>query len=104
MRFFGPGGPYYQEPSLWWLHALFSFLIVVALVVGVVFIVRLLLTRPTWWRGHPPRHPALDELDLRYARGEVSREEYLQRRADLLGAGGPQPPFPPSGPGPGTAA
>jgi len=27
---------------------------------------------------------ALDLLDEAYARGEISREEYLQRRADLL--------------------
>lgn len=32
--------------------------------------------------------PALAELDLRYARGEISREEYMQRRADIKG----QPP------------
>lgn len=32
-----------------------------------------------------PHHPdpALDELRLRYARGEIGREEYLQRRIDL---------------------
>src|SRR5256885_7128958 len=33
---------------------------------------------------------ALAELDLRYARGEVGRDEYLQRRADL--SGNPAPP------------
>ena len=33
----------------------------------------------------PPATPnrALEELDLRYARGEIDRDEYLQRRADL---------------------
>jgi hypothetical protein len=42
------------------------------------------------------------ELDLRYARGEVDRVEYLQRRADLLGqtpsdgGGIPPGPAPPS--------
>ncbi len=40
------------------------------------------------WRrfasGTPPgTRRALDELDLRYARGEIGRDEYLQRRADL---------------------
>ena len=33
---------------------------------------------------------ALAELELRYARGEVNRDEYLQRRADL--GGGTPPP------------
>lgn len=28
--------------------------------------------------------PALSELDLRYARGEIEREEYLRRRSDIL--------------------
>jgi len=34
---------------------------------------------------------ALTELDLRYARGEVDRDEYLQRRADLGGSAAPAP-------------
>ena len=29
--------------------------------------------------------PALSELDLRYARGEIEREDYLRRRSDILG-------------------
>jgi uncharacterized membrane protein len=33
---------------------------------------------------------ALGELELRYARGEIGRDEYFQRRADL--GGGPAPP------------
>lgn len=33
--------------------------------------------------GGPRARRALEELDLRYARGEEQREEYLQRRADL---------------------
>lgn len=35
----------------------------------------------------PPQRmstPALSELDLRYARGEIEREEYLRRRSDIL--------------------
>jgi putative membrane protein len=89
-----------------WQHGLFIFLVVLALVVGTVFIVRMLLARPhLLTRPTPPAppSPALAELDLRYARGEVSREEYLQRRADLLGYGhgaGPSgaPPIPPGPP------
>ena len=33
--------------------------------------------------GSPGRGGPLDELDSSYARGEVAREEYLQRRTDL---------------------
>ncbi len=35
-------------------------------------------------RGNPsPRPSAKEELDLRYARGELDREKYLQLREDL---------------------
>lgn len=101
MRF---GRPYYGGgPS--WVHWLFVFLIVVAIVAGIWLIVRMWMTRPagTGWRPGggppPPPNPALTELDLRYARGEIGREEFLQRRADLLGHV-PPPPGPPGAPPP----
>ncbi|WP_242847170.1 SHOCT domain-containing protein [Desulfosporosinus acididurans] len=39
-----------------------------------------------WFGGHPAhtRNP-LDILDERYARGEISREEYFERKAGLSG-------------------
>jgi putative membrane protein len=85
-----------------WQRGLFALLIVIAVVGAAVLLVRMwLAARPTHplgrFGGPPPHNPALAELDLRYARGEVSREEYLQRRADLLGHIAPPP-------GPGSAA
>jgi putative membrane protein len=80
-----------------WVHDLFWLLIVVALVAGAILLARLLLDRPRSlggrWGAPPWQHqnPALHELDLRYARGELDRTEYLQRRADLLGQPGPEP-------------
>jgi len=38
------------------------------------------------------RSDALAELDLRYARGDIGRDEYLQRRVDLGGAVVPAAP------------
>lgn len=36
-------------------------------------------------RGNTPTdRSARDELDARYARGELERDDYLQRRADLV--------------------
>jgi putative membrane protein len=90
------GGPY--DGGATWQHGLFLLLIVIAIVAGVVLLARM------WSQQHPrhghvgpppPSNAALSELDLRYARGEVGREEYLQRRADLLGQVAP----PPGGPG-----
>jgi putative membrane protein len=85
--------------SFGWVHGLFTLLVVAAIVAGVVLIAR------QWRRPAPPpaagwspQSPAIHELDLRYARGEVERTEYLQRRADILGTGGlaaaatPDPP------------
>jgi len=102
-RFFG--GPFHGGgPS--WVHWLFVFLIVVAIVAGVWLIARMWMTRPhppmTGWRPGgppPPPNPALSELDLRYARGEIGREEFLQRRADLLGHLAPPPGMPGAPPG-----
>lgn len=81
---FIPGCPGHEGP--FWVHDLFDLLIVIAVVVGVILVVDRIVGRP----GRPQRpsgarSAALDELELRYARGEVGRDEYLQRRADLLG-------------------
>ena len=74
-------------------------LVIAGVVLAVIAIVQSVrhepLHRPSW--QPPPPHPALAELDLRYARGDVTREEYLQRRADLLGFPGPPPATAPSG-------
>jgi putative membrane protein len=84
--------PSYVNNDLWWLHGLFSLLLVIALVAGVVLVVRLYLRRPNLWTAHPPlRNPAIDELDLRYARGEIDRADYLQRRIDLTDRSGALP-------------
>ena len=75
-------------------------------VVGVIVLVIVGVTRsashnappPTPWAPHAP-NPALAALDLRYARGEIERDEYLRRRADLLGQPASFQPAPPTGPG-----
>jgi putative membrane protein len=93
----------FVNDGLGWLHGLFWLLIVVAVVAGTFLIVRLVLEQPrgrAGWPGHASTSTAaLAELDLRYARGEVDRADYLQRRADLLGLPGPEHASPPhSGP------
>lgn len=102
-RFYG--APLYDHgPD--WVHWLFVFLIVVAIVAGILLIVRMWAARPHTtaapWRGGPPPppNPAITELDMRYARGDIAREEYLQRRADLLGHVTPPPGGPGSAPPP----
>ncbi len=43
----------------------------------------------------PVRDPVLDEVRMQYARGQISREEFLQRSLDL-GGSAPPPPAPPA--------
>jgi putative membrane protein len=56
---------------LWW----------VLIILGIVVLVRW-LARPSAGREHPPE-TALDILKKRYARGEIEREEFEQRKRDL---------------------
>ena len=50
-------------------------LIPILLVAAIVYALR--------GRNGPPGRSALDILEARYARGEIDREEFLKRRADL---------------------
>jgi hypothetical protein len=52
---------------------------------GVVMLVRY----ATGWGDHSPRlerrSPGLDALEERYARGEIKRDEYLEKKRDITG-------------------
>lgn len=56
----------------------------------VVLVVRLIRGRGDG--DHPARVSALDVLEERYARGEITAEEFAERRAVLLGREPPAPP------------
>ncbi|MGH3199789.1 MAG: SHOCT domain-containing protein [Streptosporangiaceae bacterium] len=67
---------------------LWSLLILALAVVGGVWVVRTLGSRNP--RQIPPATPpglqeAREALRLRYARGEISREDYLQAKIELAG-------------------
>lgn len=75
------------------------FVILLALLVGLIFVVAARLGGARWgWSAPPPVGPRtgddpLELLRLRYARGEVDRETFLQASQDL---GGIPPPGQPS--------
>jgi putative membrane protein len=60
------------------LGIIFWFLILALIVAGVLWFVR---SMPQGRGGG--RSPGLDALEERYAKGEISREEYLQKKRDL---------------------
>jgi putative membrane protein len=62
---------------------IFALLILALIIVGVAWFVRAMLRQR---EPHAERlSPGLDLLDQRYARGEINRDEYLQKRADVRG-------------------
>lgn len=79
------------------LGTVLRFVALVLIIAAIVYLVRaFLLTRQrSWAPPGPSRSPGLDELDMRYARGEVTRDEYLARRADLMGTTPPGSPAAP---------
>jgi putative membrane protein len=61
------------------------FSIVVILI--VIPLMRSMGMGPPWWHGHnppfPPQKTALDILNERFARGEIDRQEYEERKGLL---------------------
>jgi uncharacterized membrane protein len=76
---------------------LFGFLALIVVVAVVVLIRRGGSEPHVAWKQHWLQNPAISELDVRYARGDIDREEYLQRRADLIGQATPSQPGPSAG-------
>ena len=77
----------------WPFHGLLTLLILIV-IFGAIFRRRYYYYgyHPYWWQGsgsNPPpasgRKEALDVLESRYARGEIQRDEYLQKKQDLGG-------------------
>jgi putative membrane protein len=74
-------------PFLFWapFHGLIS-LIVIILIFSLIFRRRYYYYgHPNWWGHGASRSDALSVLEGRYARGEIQREEYLEKKKDLGG-------------------
>jgi putative membrane protein len=66
--------------GLWWAGGLMMLVVWAAVITGVVFLVRFLVRQGS---RHEQAVDALEILKSRYARGELSREEYERMRRDL---------------------
>jgi uncharacterized membrane protein len=99
--FRGPGFAGHQV-SEWQLvlAMVLRFVAVLLVIAAIVYLARSFLQARAQTPHHAPpalRSPGLDELDMRYARGEVTRTEYLEHRSDLSGISPPPPaPGPPA--------
>jgi hypothetical protein len=91
--FRGPGG-YGGDTGVSVLAITLRFTFGVLLILAAVWIVREILLAIRAHRGLTPPlpNPAVAELEMLYARGEITRTDYLTRRADLTGVPHTAPP------------
>jgi putative membrane protein len=95
MEVFEMDGPWQGNPSgyvhhdAWWgfLHLLPFVVLLVLIGVGFWAVLRYssrpLMAAGTGGVGAPPRDAAVEELRIRYARGELGRDDFAQRMCDL---------------------
>ena len=81
-------------PFAFWMfgpfHGLFSLLILIVIFSAIFGRRRYYYGYHPWWWNHPANRPpspseARAILEQRYAKGEIQRDEYLQKRQDLGG-------------------
>lgn len=64
-----------------WAMVLIMALFWIAVIIGAIFFVRLIVNQS---RGQPGQTSALEILRMRYAKGEISKEEFEEKKKDLL--------------------
>lgn len=77
------------EPGMWHPWGMGIGMIVMVLlwlfaIIGVVCSIRWVLGQTATRQSERPPESALDILKKRYARGEIDREEYEEKKKDLL--------------------
>jgi len=76
----GSCGAGYPGSGWGMMHGIIPLVFIVALVLGVFLLVRVMRTGSAPSSGRPT---ALSTLEERYAKGEIEREEYLEKKQDL---------------------
>ena len=72
---------HWMTPPYHWLWALFWLAIWVLVIIGIVKLIGTFLGK-----NKIIEKRAMDILDERYARGEITKEEYLEKKKDISGA------------------
>jgi len=71
----------------WWMMGWFGPIIMVifwgAVIVALIFLIRWLVTSPRTGPSPKPEDSALEILKRRYARGEIGKEEFEEKKKDL---------------------
>ncbi len=81
---YGPGYGMMGYGAYGAVHMIVWAVILVAIIVGIVWLVRS-MTAPGGHHMPPKRSTGLEVLEERYARGEINRDEYLQKKKDIVG-------------------
>ncbi len=84
MMWNGPFGYADGWSWFWPFHFIIPLLFLALIITAVVLLVRY----AAGWGEHPSqlaRSPGLDALEERYARGEIKRDEYLEKKRDITG-------------------
>lgn len=69
----------------WPFHFVIPLLFLAIIITVVVMLVRYAAGWSDYSQRSERRSAGLEALDERYARGEINRDDYLQRRRDILG-------------------
>ena len=70
-----------------WIMAIIMIIFWILVVIGIVYFIRGMSYNRSDMPGPPAAHTALDTLNERYARGEITREQYQQMRRDIEASG-----------------
>jgi putative membrane protein len=71
--------------GMWWIWPIFMLIFLVAVIIGIILLIRWLTTSTGQGaRATGTEDSALEILRSRYARGEIDREEFEQKKKDLM--------------------